>query len=159
LEKSLRRDLRSLGSVPAICEPANESLGSDATDATPVLKKIHPAVTPDECNRRQAGEFSLASGCTPTDAFVEMGQRMSTFPATECCCARLFCNVRNIVGGFRHALDPILRDLVTIRMDVIWGQERKSQNMFEAVASLYRSITNFPEEEPDEPFQSDDSGL
>jgi hypothetical protein len=128
-------------------------------DNFPPFLEIRSPRTQDESDRRQAGELSLATGCTPTAAFVEIGQRMATFPATECCCERLFCNVRNVVGDFRHAMKPeTLRDLMTIRMDVIWAGEKKSQDMWEVGSRLYTSINNHPEE-PEVPFQIDDSGI
>jgi hypothetical protein len=96
-------------------------MGDVTTDALwanfPEYVPIHDPKTVHEQNLRHKGIFIPESGCTQTDALVELGKRMAAFPATECTCERLFCNVRNLIGDFRQSMKAgTLRDLLCIRM-------------------------------------------
>jgi hypothetical protein len=69
----------------------------------------------------------LASGCFitgqqhDTDSFVDFVKRIGAFPATECACERLFCQLRNLVGHFRHQMsDSMIVDLLVIKTRIRW---------------------------------------
>jgi hypothetical protein len=82
---------------------------------------------------RNSNVFTPESGCTSTAGLVEVGQRMAVFPASECACERLFCNIRNLVGDYRHSMSTeTLRNLLRIRMNKIWND---GQNDIESVAT------------------------
>jgi hypothetical protein len=68
----------------------------------PPYLPLYATVNLEQTERRRNGEFSLASGCTPTVSLALMGMRMAAFPATETCCERLFCQIRNLIGDFRQ---------------------------------------------------------
>jgi hypothetical protein len=42
-----------------------------------------------------------------TDSFVDLVKRIEAFPATECACEGLFCQLRNLVGDFRHQMSDL----------------------------------------------------
>jgi hypothetical protein len=77
------------------------------------------------------------SGCTSAASLIELGERMAEFPATECSCERIFCQVRNLVGDFRqHMKSGTLRDLVRIRMHRLWQATEESD--IDSVAARLR---------------------
>jgi hypothetical protein len=45
---------------------------------------------------------SIAGQQHDTASFVDLVKRMEAFPAIEYACERLFCQLRNLVGDFRH---------------------------------------------------------
>jgi hypothetical protein len=49
-------------------------------------------------------QISITGQQHDTDSFVDLVKRIETFPATECACERLFCQLRNLVGDFRHQM-------------------------------------------------------
>jgi hypothetical protein len=52
--------------------------------------------------------------------FVDLVKRIEAFPATECACERLFCQLRNLVDDFRHQMsDSMIVDLLVIRTRII----------------------------------------
>jgi hypothetical protein len=56
-----------------------------------------------------------------TDSFVDLVKRMEAFPVTECACERLFCQLRNLVGDFRHQMsDSMIVDRLAIKTRIIW---------------------------------------
>jgi hypothetical protein len=56
-----------------------------------------------------------------TDSFVDLVKRIEAFPATESVCERLFCQLGNLVGHFRHQMsDSMIVDLLVIRTRIIW---------------------------------------
>jgi hypothetical protein len=56
-----------------------------------------------------------------TDSFVDLGKRIEAFSTTECVFERLFCQLRNLVGGFRHQMsDSMIVILLVIRTRIIW---------------------------------------
>jgi hypothetical protein len=63
-----------------------------------------------------------------TDSFVDLVKRIEAFPATECACERLFCQLRNLVGHFRHQMfDSMIADLLVIRTRIIWPKAAQIQ--------------------------------
>jgi hypothetical protein len=57
-----------------------------------------------------------------TDSFVDLVKRLEAFPAIECACERLFCQLRNLAGDFRYQMsDSIIVDLLVIRTKIIWS--------------------------------------
>jgi hypothetical protein len=45
---------------------------------------------------------------------------MEAFPATECACERLFCQLRNLVGDSRHQMsDSMIVNLLVIKTKII----------------------------------------
>jgi hypothetical protein len=93
----------------------------------PSYLPLREARTIEENRLRQANVFSEESGCTSTAPLVELGHRMAVFPATECSCERLFCNVRNLIGDFRQSVSSTtLRNLVRIRLHHLWNDDRAS---------------------------------
>jgi hypothetical protein len=64
---------------------------------------------------------SIAGQQHDTDSFVDFVKRIEDFPATECACERLFCQLRNLVGDFRHQMsDSMIADLLVIKTRIIW---------------------------------------
>jgi hypothetical protein len=64
---------------------------------------------------------SIAGQQHDTDSFVDPVKRIDAFPATECACKRLFCQLRNLVGDFRHQMsDSMTVDLLVTRTRIIW---------------------------------------
>jgi hypothetical protein len=54
------------------------------------------------------------------DSFVALVKRIEAFPATEYACERLSCQLRNLVGHFRHQMsDSMLADLLVIKIRII----------------------------------------
>jgi hypothetical protein len=47
---------------------------------------------------------SIAGQQLDTGPFVDLVKRIEAFPATECACERLFCQLHNLVGDFRHQM-------------------------------------------------------
>jgi hypothetical protein len=63
---------------------------------------------------------SMAGQQHDTDSFVDLVKRIEAFPATECACERLFCQLRNLVGDFRHQMsDSMIVDLLVIETKII----------------------------------------
>jgi hypothetical protein len=46
--------------------------------------------------------ISVAGQQLDARSFTDLLKRIKAFPATECACERLFCQLRNLVGDFRH---------------------------------------------------------
>jgi hypothetical protein len=56
-----------------------------------------------------------------TDSFVDLVKQIEAFPATECACERLFCQLCYLVGDVRHQMsDSMIIDLLVIRTRIIW---------------------------------------
>jgi hypothetical protein len=56
-----------------------------------------------------------------TNSFLDLVKRIKALPATECACERLFCQLRSLVGDFRHQMfDCMIADLVVIETRIIW---------------------------------------
>jgi hypothetical protein len=65
--------------------------------------------------------ISIAGQQHGTDSFVNLVKRIEAFSATECACERLFCQLRNLVGHFRHQMsDSMIIDLLVIKIRIIW---------------------------------------
>jgi hypothetical protein len=64
---------------------------------------------------------SIAGQQHETDSFVDLVKGMEVFPVTECACERLFCQLRNSVGDFRHQMsDSLIVDLLVTKRRIIW---------------------------------------
>jgi hypothetical protein len=64
---------------------------------------------------------SIAGQQHDTDSFVDIVKRIEAFPETECACERLFCQLRNLVGDFRHQMsDSMIVDPLVIKTRIIW---------------------------------------
>jgi hypothetical protein len=64
---------------------------------------------------------SIAGQQHGIDSFVDLVRRIEAFPATECACERLLCQLRNLVGDFRHQMsDSMIVDPLVIRTIIIW---------------------------------------
>jgi hypothetical protein len=64
---------------------------------------------------------SIAGQQHDTDSFVNLVKGIEAFPATECACERLFCQLRNLVGDFRYQMsDSVIVDLLVIKTRIIW---------------------------------------
>jgi hypothetical protein len=64
---------------------------------------------------------SIAGQQLDTGPFVDLLKRIEAFPATECACERFFCQLRNLVSGFRHQMcDSMIVDLLVIKTGIIW---------------------------------------
>jgi hypothetical protein len=56
-----------------------------------------------------------------TDSFVDLVKRIEAFPATECACERLFRQLRNMVGDFRHQMsDSLIVHLLVNKTKITW---------------------------------------
>jgi hypothetical protein len=67
------------------------------------------------------GRVYIAGQQHDTDSFVDLVKRIEAFPATECACERLFCQLRNLVGDFRHQMsDPMIVEPLVIKTKIIW---------------------------------------
>jgi hypothetical protein len=74
----------------------------------------------DSCTN-QPRRICIAGRQHDTDSFVDLVKRIEAFLATECACERLFCQLRNLVGDFRHQMsDSMIVDLLVIRTRIIW---------------------------------------
>jgi hypothetical protein len=63
---------------------------------------------------------SMAGRQHGTDSFFDLVERIEAFPATEYPCERLFCQLRNLVGDFRHQMsDSMIAHLLVIRTRII----------------------------------------
>jgi hypothetical protein len=63
---------------------------------------------------------SVAGRQIDTRPFVDLVKRIKAFPATECACEGLFCQLRNLVGDFRHQMsNSMIVDLLVIKTRVI----------------------------------------
>jgi hypothetical protein len=66
--------------------------------------------------------ISIAGRQLDTGPFVDLMKRIEAFPATECACERLFCQLRNLVGDFRHEMcHSMITDLLVIKAGIIWA--------------------------------------
>jgi hypothetical protein len=75
---------------------------------------------------------SMAGQQQDTDSFVDLVKRIEAFPATECVCERLFCQLRNLVGDFRHQMsDSMIIDLLVIKTRIIWPNAAQIQECAE----------------------------
>jgi hypothetical protein len=102
----------------------------------PMYLPLHDPKSLYEQDLRQQGIWIPESGCTPTATLVEIGRRMAAFPATECTCERLFCNLRNLVGDFRQSMKArTLKDLLSIRVHQLWNEDSGNE-MHEVAARL-----------------------
>jgi hypothetical protein len=71
---------------------------------------------------------SMAGQQHGTDSFVDLAKRIKAFPATECACERLFCQLRNLVGDFRHQIsDSMNVDLLVVKTRIIWPKAHRSK--------------------------------
>jgi hypothetical protein len=71
---------------------------------------------------------SIAGQQHDIDSFVDLVKRIKAFPATECACERLFCQLRNLVGDFRYQMsDSTIVDLLVIRTRIIWSNTAQMQ--------------------------------
>jgi hypothetical protein len=63
---------------------------------------------------------SISSQQHDTDSFVDLVKRIEDVPATGCVCEGLFCQLRNLVGHFRHEMsDSMIIDLFVIKTRII----------------------------------------
>jgi hypothetical protein len=68
---------------------------------------------------------SIAGRELDTGPFVDLVKRIKAFPATQCVCERLFCQLRNLVGAFRHQMcDSMIVDLLVVKTGIIWPDGR-----------------------------------
>jgi hypothetical protein len=75
---------------------------------------------------------SIASQQHDTDSFVDLVKRIKAFPATECACERLFCQLRNLVGHFRRQIsDSMIADRLVIKTRIIWPNDAQIQDCAE----------------------------
>jgi hypothetical protein len=64
---------------------------------------------------------SIAGQQHDTDSVVDLVKRIEAFPVTECACERLFRQLHNLVGDFRHQMsDSMIVDLLVIKTRIIW---------------------------------------
>jgi hypothetical protein len=60
---------------------------------------------------------SIAGQQHDIDSFIDLVKRIEPFSATECACKRLFCQLHNLVGDFRHQMpDSMIVDLLVIKI-------------------------------------------
>jgi hypothetical protein len=72
-----------------------------------------------------------------TDSFVDLVKRIGAFPATECACERLFCQLRNFVGDFRHQMsDSMIVDLLVIKTIITWPNAAHIQECAEILKEV-----------------------
>jgi hypothetical protein len=77
-----------------------------------------------------------------TDLFVDLVKRIEAFPGTECACERLFCQLRNLAGDFRHEMsDSMIVDLLVIKIRIIWRNAAWIQECAEILKEV-QSDTN-----------------
>jgi hypothetical protein len=63
----------------------------------------------------------IANQQLDTGSFINFMKRIEAFPATECACERLFCQLRNSVGAVRHQMsDSMTFDLLVIKTRIMW---------------------------------------
>jgi hypothetical protein len=75
---------------------------------------------------------SVGSQQHDTDSFVDLVKRLEAFPATECACERLFCQLRNLVGDFRHQMShSMIADLLVIKTRITWPNAAQIQKCTE----------------------------
>jgi hypothetical protein len=75
---------------------------------------------------------SMAGSQHDTDSFLDLVKRIEAFPATECACERLFCELRNLVGDFRSQMsDSMIVDLLAIKTRIICPNPRRIQECAE----------------------------
>jgi hypothetical protein len=72
-------------------------------------------------------------------SFTDLVKRIEAFSATECACERLFCQLRNLIGDFRHQMsDFMIVDLLMIKTKIIWpdaGQIKECAKILREVQS------------------------
>jgi hypothetical protein len=72
-----------------------------------------------------------------TDSFTDLVKRTEAFPATECACERLFCQLRNLAGDFRHQMsDSMIADLSVIKTRIIWPNAEQIQECAEILKEV-----------------------
>jgi hypothetical protein len=72
-----------------------------------------------------------------TDSFVDLVKRIEAFPAPECACERLFCQLRNLVGHFRQQMsDSMIVDLLVIKTRIIWPKAAQIQEGAEILKEM-----------------------
>jgi hypothetical protein len=64
---------------------------------------------------------SVAGQQHDIDSFVVLVKRIAAFPATECACERLFCQLGTLAGDFRRQMsDSMIADPLVIKTRIIW---------------------------------------
>jgi hypothetical protein len=64
--------------------------------------------------------ISVAGQQLDTCSFTDLVKRIEAFPATECACERLLCQLHNLIGDFRHQMsEATIVDLLTIKTKII----------------------------------------
>jgi hypothetical protein len=72
-----------------------------------------------------------------TDSCVDLVKRIKAFPVTECACERLFCQLRNLVGDFRHQMsDSMIADLLVIKIRIISHNAAQIQKCAESLKEI-----------------------
>jgi hypothetical protein len=72
-----------------------------------------------------------------TDSFVDLVKRIEAFPATECACERLFCQLRNLVADFRHQMSgSMIVDPLVIKTRIIWPSAAKIKECAEILKEV-----------------------
>jgi hypothetical protein len=80
---------------------------------------------------------SIAGQQHDTDSFVDLVKQIEAFPAIECVCERLFCQLRNLVGDFRHQMsDSMIVDLLVIKTRIIWTNAPEIQECTEGLKEV-----------------------
>jgi hypothetical protein len=80
---------------------------------------------------------SMSGRQRDTDSFVDLVKRIEALPATECACERLFCQLRNLVGDFRHQMsDSMIVDLLVIKTRIIWPNAAQIQERAEVLKEV-----------------------
>jgi hypothetical protein len=80
---------------------------------------------------------SIAGQQHGTDSFVDLVKRIEAFPATECACEKLFCQLHNLVGDFRRQMsDSIIADLLGIKTRIIWPNAEQIQECAEILKEV-----------------------
>jgi hypothetical protein len=80
---------------------------------------------------------SMASRQNDIDSFVVLVKRIEVFPATEWACERLFCQLRNLVGDFRHPMsDSMIVHLLVIKTKIMWPTAARIQERAEILKEV-----------------------
>jgi hypothetical protein len=62
---------------------------------------------------------SIADRQLDSGQLVDLVKRIEAFPATECACEWFFCQLRDLVGDFRHQMrDSMITDLLVVKTKI-----------------------------------------
>jgi hypothetical protein len=80
---------------------------------------------------------SIAGQQHDTDSFVDLMKQIEASPAAECACERLYCQLRNLVGDFRHQMsDSMIVDLLVIETRIILSNAAQIQECAEILKEV-----------------------